>query len=70
MTELCKALVPVGSFSYMARNSSRRCGNPAGDNGYCHLHQRYAVPASDPGMIADLRKGLSTSREGEVELPA
>lgn len=35
----CAARVPVGSYSYAARNTERRCNNTATHGNYCHAHK-------------------------------
>ena len=58
MTPKCRARVQMGTYTYMARTKDRPCGNVAQGNGFCHVHQRYAVTPTDTAEFNALRESL------------
>lgn len=55
----CVALVPVGNYSYAARNTERRCHNTATHGNYCHVHKGRNVTPADRALFEAIRAQLT-----------
>jgi hypothetical protein len=60
----CAARVQLGTFTYIARNSDRACGNRAQANGFCHRHQPPTTTPAEREAFEAVRASLTKDLEG------